>query len=592
MVPLPPTRPWQFRPATPRRAQALARELKLPLWAAQVLCHRGLAAPDEALAFLTPRISALPAPVGLAGLPEALKVLVPAIMAGKTIGVAGDYDADGITATALMVDFLRQCGAPAVWDLPQRLRDGYGFSAEAARRLAAAGAQVIVTVDCGISDHAGVAEARSLGLAVVVTDHHQVPPGALPAAEAVINPQLGACALSSHLAGVGVAFYLAAGLRAGLRESGHFGGRSLPNLRQSLDLVAIGTLADVSPLVQENRILVAEGIKVVAEGRRPGIKALCQVARLSGCLDARDLSFGLAPRLNAAGRLDSPDQALELLLCEDPGRAGELARGLDKLNQARRQVEIEIFEEAMLMISSDQALQQARCLVLAAPGWHRGVLGIVASRVMERLGRPAVLLSLEEGPEGARAVGSGRSLPGFHLHQALCGLSHLLTHFGGHALAAGLTLPASAVARLAQGLDRAAAEQLPPPGQGRPLTLEAEAGLGEVMATDHEVFARLAPFGPGHPEPLLALTDLEVQTSRLVAESHLKLDIRQNGSRAQAIGFRLAHLLPQATGRVDLACIPRLSTYGGRHLELVLEDLRPAFGAQPGPQPLSSQFHY
>jgi single-stranded-DNA-specific exonuclease len=555
--------------------------MRLPPWAAQVLCHRGLADPDQARAFLAPQLADLPAPAGLAGLTEALKVLVPAVVEGRTIGVAGDYDADGVTATALMVDFLRQCGAPVVWDLPQRQRDGYGFSPAAARRLAAAGAQVIVTVDCGISDHAGVAEARALGMAVVVSDHHQVPPGPLPPAAAVINPHLGGGALSAHLAGVGVAFYLAAGLRAGLREAGHFGERPLPNLRQALDLVAIGTMADVSPLLEENRVLVTEGLKVVSEGRRTGLKALCQAARLGGALDARtldarDLAFGLAPRLNAAGRLESPDQALELLLCEDPAQAAQLAKGLDRLNQARREVEAEIFAEALEIISTDPAQQRARCLVLAAEGWHRGVLGIVASRIMERTGRPAVLLGIEQGPDGPEAVGSGRSLPGFHLHQALCGLAHLLTHFGGHSLAAGMTLPAAAVAQLAQGLAAAAGAQLPPPGQGQPLELEAEAGLGEVLATAPEVFTRLAPFGPGHPEPLLAVTGLNVHSSKLVGETHLKLDLRQNGSRGQAIGFRLAHLLPRAQGRVDLACIPRMSTYGGRHLELVLEDLRPA----------------
>jgi single-stranded-DNA-specific exonuclease len=446
MVPLPPTRPWRIKPATPQAAQALARAMRLPAWAAQVLCHRGLADPDQARAFLSPQLADLPAPAGLAGLSAALKVLAPAVLEGRTIGVAGDYDADGVTATALMVDFLRQCGAGVVWDLPQRQRDGYGFSPAAARRLAAAGARVIVTVDCGISDHAGVAEAQALGLAVVISDHHQVPPGPLPAAAAVVNPQLGGGALSAHLSGVGVAFYLAAGLRAALREAGHFGDRPLPNLRQALDLVAIGTMADVSPLLEENRVLVSEGLKVVAEGRRVGLKALCQAARLGagrgGSLDARDLAFGLAPRLNAAGRLESPDQALELLLCEDPAQAAKLAQGLDRLNQARREVEADIFAEALEIIAGDPAQQRARCLVLAAPGWHRGVLGIVASRVMERTGRPAVLLGVEDGPDGPEAVGSGRSLPGFHMHRALCELSHLLSHFGGHALAAGMTLPA------------------------------------------------------------------------------------------------------------------------------------------------------
>ncbi|MFH1059506.1 MAG: single-stranded-DNA-specific exonuclease RecJ [Pseudomonadota bacterium] len=569
---MPPQRPWQLTPTTPRRARRLARELRLPAWLAQVLVHRGYADPDQAAAFLSPGLDQLPPPENLAGLPEAIKVLAPAILAGRTIGVAGDYDADGVTSTALMVDFLRQCGAPVVWDLPHRLHDGYGFSPQAAQRLAAAGARVIVTVDCGISDHAGVAAAHELGLQVVVSDHHQVPEGPLVPAEAVINPQQACCGFAPHLAGVGVAFYLAAGLRAGLRAAGHFGRVPEPNLRQSLDLVALGTTADVVPLVEHNRVLVAEGLKVLNQGRRVGLKALAQVAGIKGALDARDLGFGLAPRVNAAGRLDSPDQALELLLSADPDQALDLAHGLDRLNQARRGLEQDIFHHAMELVGADPALQQARCLVLADAGWHRGVLGIVASRLVERTGRPAMLFALENG----HAVGSGRSLPGFHLQQALCGLEHLLSHFGGHALAAGATLASGHLPRLAEGLHQAAAAALPPLGVGLPLIIEAEAELAELGPETLTWLERLAPLGPGNPEPLLMLRGVEVTGARLVGDNHLKLSVQDGHRRLAAIGFGLGHLRPDLGARVDLAANPRASNFGGRHLELNLCDLRPA----------------
>lgn len=569
---MPPSRAWRLKEPTPGRAQRLAAELGLKPWVAQVLCHRGQAEPAQAREFLDPRLVSLPGPENLAGLGQALKVLLPALAQGQTIGIAGDYDADGVTATALMVDFLRQAGARVVWDLPHRLRDGYGFSPTAAQRLHQAGAQVVVTVDCGISDHAGVAQAQELGMAVVVTDHHQVPQGPLVPAQAVINPQQECCNFSPYLAGVGVAFYVAAGLRAGLRQAGFFEGKALPNLRNSLDLVAVGTCADVVPLLDHNRILVNEGIKVLNEGRRVGLKALCQVAGLGAGLDARDVGFALAPRLNAAGRLDSPDKALELLLCEDPLRAAGLAGQLDRLNQARRGLEGQILEQALEMVEADRALQEARCLVLAHPDWHRGVLGIVASRMVERLGKPAMLLAIENG----QAVGSGRSLPGFHLQKALASLAHLLEHFGGHALAAGATLATARLEELAQGLDQAAREQLPPSGQGLPLELEAEVALSDLGPETMRCLERLAPFGPGNPEPVLACRGLEVGATSVVGENHLKLELRQGGRRLPAIGFRLAGLRPPVGSLVDVAGTPRISTYGGRHLEIVVEDLRPA----------------
>lgn len=571
MVPAPPPRLWRLKDPTPQ-APRLAAELGLPVWVAQVLCQRGYGDPAQAQGFLDPRLVLLPGPESMAGLAGALKVLVPAIQQKQIIGVAGDYDADGVTATALMVDFLRQAGARVVWDLPQRLRDGYGFSPAAAGRLRQAGAQVVITVDCGISDHAGVSAARQLGMPVVVTDHHQVPQGPLVPAEAVINPHQACCRFAPHLAGVGVAFYVAAGLRAGLREVGHFGQNPLPNLRNSLDLVAVGTCADVVPLLDHNRILVNEGLKVLNEGRRVGFRALCQAAGLKGDLDARDLGFALAPRINAAGRLQAPDMALELLLCPDPGPAAGLAAGLDRLNRQRRGLEVAIFQEALEMVAGDDQLQQARCLVLAKEGWHRGVLGIVASRLVERLGRPAMLLAVDNG----LAVGSGRSLPGFHLQRALSGLEHLLEHFGGHALAAGATLVTANLPQLAQGLHQAAMEQMPPLGQGLPLELEAEVGLGELGSELMPVLERLAPFGPGNPEPVLACRGVEVGQASLVGDGHLRLEVRQNGRRLKAIGFHLAPLKPAVGSRVDLACTPRISSYGGRHLELVVEDLRPA----------------
>ncbi len=561
---------WQLLPAPDQEVRSLARDLALPAWAARVLWLRGLRQPQAARRFLSPRLDQLPPPDGLLGLEAALEVLVPAVEQGIRVGVAGDYDADGVTATALLVEFLERLGVPVVWDIPHRLRDGYGFSPASARRLAQKGARVVVTVDSGISDHQGVAAARELGLEVVVTDHHQLPPGPLVPARAVINPQQEGCRLPAHLAGVGVAFYLAAGLRAELRRRGFFKHRPEPNLLRSLDLVALGTCADVVPLVGCNRVLVRQGLAVINQQPRPGLAALLRVAGLRHGLDSRDLSFGLAPRLNAPGRLDHAGPALELMLCSRPDQAQALARDLDQLNRRRQELGQQMFTQALEMVEQEGGVQDTPCLVLARPRWHRGVLGIVASRLVERFHRPTLLLSLENGS----AHGSGRSLPGFHLQQALSRLEPLLTTYGGHALAAGLSLPSRHLKSLAQGLRQAAQEYLE--AWRRPPALELDAMVEPERLAEQAlpVLEALAPFGEGNPPPCLGMQKVRVRRAWTVAQNHLKLELDPN--RTQAIGFNRAHQIPQPGDYLNLAFIPRLSNYQGRHLELMIQDIQPA----------------
>jgi single-stranded-DNA-specific exonuclease len=572
MVPSPPPPTWQIKQTTPRAAQALADALRLPILAAQLLCNRGFSDPESARAFLYPNLASLPKPDGMLGLEQALEVLVPALEQGKTIGVAGDYDADGVTATALLVEFLQGCGAEVVWDLPHRLSDGYGFKPARAQRLAQAGAQVVITADCGISDHEGVAAAHDLGLTVVVSDHHIVPPGPLVPAAAVVNPKQDACGMTPHLAGVGVAFYLAAGLRAALRKAGFFGDRPQPNLKDSLDLVALGTCADVVPLLDANRVLVSAGLGVLNQRRRPGLAALAKVAGRNNTLDTMDLGFYLAPRINAAGRLDHPGLALELLLSRDLEEATARARDLDQINGQRREVGDAMFEQALEVIATDRKLGESRFLVLGQEGWHRGVLGIVAGRLVERTGRPTMLFAIENG----EAVGSGRSLEGFHLQRALAANAELMISYGGHALAAGATLNSSDLPELARRLDLAASEQLPPAGLENLLAIEAEVSLAELGPEVMGPLAKLAPFGNANPEPVLAAKGVEVASSKIVGDNHLKLELIQNGAKLAAIAFNQAGKAPAQGGTLEVAFIPRISHFGRVHLELVVQDLRPA----------------
>lgn len=563
---------WRVLETEPGAAGKLARSLDIPQWLAAVLCLRGHADPDSAREFLDPSLAGLPRPDGLKGLDQAIEVLLPAVMEGKTIGVAGDYDADGVTSTSLLTDFLTQAGAKVVWQIPHRIKDGYGFSPAVAQRLAKAGAQLVVTVDCGTSDHLGVAQAGELGMEVVVTDHHQLPPGPLVPARAFINPQQDGCALPKDLAGAGVAFYLALGLRAALREEGYFQDRPQPNLRQALDLVAIGTLADVVPLGGLNRLLVKEGLKELNRLQRPGLAALSRVAGLKQPIGARDVGFMLAPRINAAGRLDSAATATELLLSSNSDQAMNLARKLDRLNQKRKDIERKVFEQAKKQVGSRPGLDSAPCLVLAEEGWHPGVLGIVASRMVEAFKRPVMLFGINNG----QATGSGRSVEGFHLQKALAGQKHLMTAYGGHAMAAAAKLPTASLEELSQALVQAAEASAQANDAPQEMVFEAKASLAELGPGAMAGLEGLAPFGPGNPEPLLAVPCARVMESRVVGEGHLKLALGQGGHRVEAIGFNLAHLKPSPGALLDIAAAPRVSSFRGRRVELEIKDLRPS----------------
>ena len=564
--------PWVTPELDPRALSALGQSQAMPDWVARFLFRRGVQAPEEAVEFLSPGLKQLPSYAGLKGLEQAAEVLIPAIRSGETIGVAGDYDADGVTGTSLLVEFFRQCGAKVVWNIPHRLHDGYGFSPGAARKLSQAGAKIIVTVDCGISDQEGVREALALGMKVVVTDHHQLPPGECVPAQAVINPQQSDCALSSRLAGVGVAFYVAAGLRAALRGEGHFNGhRAEPNLLQSLDFVALGTLADVVPLKGVNRILVSEGLKVLNRLSRPGFAALAKVAGLKVPFDARDAAFSLAPRINAAGRLDSASLAVELLTCDQPGKALEIAKALDETNRMRKEIEQEVFRQAVKTIEDSPELRDNPFPVLAEKYWHRGVLGIVASRLVELLGRPVMLFALENGT----AHGSGRSVKGFHLQKALAQNREMFISYGGHAMAAAATLPTKLLPDLTQRLSDLAGEKADEFSGEEPIEIDGELPLSLVGPATMKWLDRLGPFGQGNPEPTLVTRSARVENSRIVGDNHLKLDLSQGGARAQAIGFNLGHLRPETGQLIDLAHSPRISNFRGRHLELGIFDLRP-----------------
>jgi single-stranded-DNA-specific exonuclease len=529
---------WTIRECPRADARGLAAALGVSETTASVLVRRGYREPEHARAFLE---AADPGhdPFLLGAVGEACAAIRRAIDAGHRICVHGDYDVDGICATALAVSVLRSLGAEVAWHLPSRFEEGYGVSGETLARLADEGFGLVLTVDCGITAVEEVAEAKARGLDVVVTDHHR-PGETLPACP-VVAPRPSEYPFRD-LCGTGVVYKL---LRA-LAPDG--------NLGEHLDLVALATVGDVVPLLDENRFLVTAGLRRLARTTKPGLRALMRVAHVDpATVDAGMLGFRLAPRINAAGRLGHPGAALELLLTDDPAQAERLAGELERLNRDRQAVEDRILREAARQVAEwPEAKRRRRGYVIAGEGWHRGVIGIGASRLVERFHRPVVLLA----PTDEGWVGSGRSIPAFDLHGALAACSEHLTRWGGHRAAAGLSLRPEEVegfgAAFGAHADMCLAEE-----DLAPTTVVDALVDGRDLTLDLcEELARLAPFGLGNPSVTLLTTGCELAELGAVGDGkHLKLAVVANGARSGAIAFGQGERLDRyrRPGRYDVA---------------------------------------
>jgi len=504
---------------------------------ARVLAARRIRSPEE----LDYDASRLLAPELLANAGQAGALLADAIARGRRILIVADYDADGATACALGVRALRALGAEVQYLVPDRFVLGYGLSPELVELAAGLRPELLVTVDNGIASVEGVARARALGIATLITDHH-LPGPELPAAECIVNPNQPGCGFPSKaLAGVGVMFYVMLALRAELRRRGAFAARPEPNLGTLADLVALGTVADVVPLDANNRILVAQGLKRLRAGRAaPGLNALLRVAgRAPAQASSFDLGFVAGPRLNAAGRLADMSLGIECLIADDEARASGMAQQLDQLNRERRRIEGEMLDEALLAAAGIEAGPGAAA-ALFEPGWHQGVVGILASRLRERLHRPVVCFARAgDGNNAGLLRGSGRSIPGLHLRDCLDLVAKrepgLILRFGGHAQAAGLTLRERDFERFAEAFERAAADTMPP--EALSPVIETDGGLDPAHATLG--VAQLLEdqiWGQGFPQPLFCDT-FSVESQRVVGERHLKLRLIRDGRRFDAIRF-------------------------------------------------------
>jgi len=563
---------WEPLPCDAGAAETLAAALRIPPIVATLLCQRGFTDPEVALRFLHPSIEHLHDPMALAGMRTAVDRILAAIATKERIAIHGDYDVDGITSTVIVRRALELLGADVVHFLPERLRDGYGLQPAAIERLHAGGVGLVISVDCGIRGADAARRARELGVDLIITDHHE-PDLELPPALAVINPKRTDCSYpDKYLAGVGVALKLVQALCTRTNREAW-----LPGF---IKVAAIGTLADVVPLVGENRVIAKLGLDLLTRGpHKVGLRALLDVSGLTGkTIDSYHIGFMVAPRVNAAGRMSTPDIAARLLLAVDEAMAGEvrdLALQLDGENVRRQEEEAEILAAAKKIVTSDPDVGARSVLVVAGDGWHRGVIGIVASKLVDTFHRPAIVLSVED----EIAHGSCRSIPCFDMLGALERCAHLLTRFGGHRQAAGLTLDARRVKELRLAVNDVADETLGPDDLMPRLRIDGDLGFRAITGGVAAGVAALAPFGAGNPRPVFAARGVEIiDGPRKLKERHLKMALKQDGRIFRAVAWRAAErhdTLTEHKAALDVAFSLDQNQYNGEtFVELSIADFR------------------
>lgn len=573
------TRGWSLRKPGEGLVRGIREATGLSEHAATILVNRGVTDPGEAHRFLSGSLQDLSDPFSMRDLEPAAARIVEAGRRNEPVLIYADYDVDGATGAAVLFLFLRERfpSLPVRIHQNHRVHDGYGLRTEHLLAAEREGFRLVVTVDCGITDLDAIRTASERGMEVIVTDHH-TPGDSLPPAIAVLNPKRGDCAFpEKELAGVGVAFLLVCGIRRLLRDAGGFAGENgEPNLRRYLDLVALGTVADMVPLRGDNRRFVKAGIEEIRSRPRPGIRALLSVAGVDpGHVTEADLGFRVGPRLNAAGRMGDPLRGSRLLVTGNPEEADRIARELHSDNARRQREERRMLQEAEEAIRTASPARVPHAIVLAASGWHLGILGIVASKLSERYFRPTALLTVENG----EAKGSLRSADGFPLLGALSELSPLLTRFGGHACAAGVSLPCEQLDAFREGMERIAARYAETRGEAPCIGVDAELPLQEISPDLLGELDRLRPFGIGNEEPLLLSRNLWVERNRPFGESgrHLRIDLSEGRRRFEAVFF---HAFPAAveTGYpIDLLFTPQWSFFRGtRSIRLLVRGVKPS----------------
>jgi len=547
----------------------LSQSLRIPPVIARMLLCRGISEIEAARRFFEPSLDMLYDPFILGDMQRAVDRLRKAILSEEKILIYGDYDVDGITSVSFLYLILKELGADVGYYIPDRQSEGYGLSIAGIEAARESGTNLIITVDCGITGHVEINAARDLGIDVIVCDHHE-PGETLPEAYAVIDPKVGNSPYPfRELAGVGVTYKLCQGLLLRMEID-------LSILENYLELVAIGTAADIVPLVDENRVFVKEGIDRLNESENIGIKALLQVAGLGGKeVSTGHIVFIVAPRINAVGRMGDAERAVKLLTTEDPAEAAEIANVLETENRHRKNVDEETFRQALTVAEEQYEEGRARSLILHQRGWHPGVIGIVASRVVERFYRPTVLISVDNGI----GKGSARSIEGFDLHDALKQCEDLLIGFGGHKYAAGLSIAEENIPAFRERFESVAAGRLTPEQLIPKLTIDAELRLHEIDNMFLKLLRMFAPFGPLNTRPVFMSRNLQILGfPTIVGGNHLKFKVRDGSATFEVIGFSMGHYLPkvqQAEHGLDLVYVIEENEYNGRKtIQLRAKDLR------------------
>lgn len=550
---------WSFDAVELSFLNAIIKKFGLKRTIANVILKRGFHDLDEVDDFLHPTLDKLPNPNLLKDLKKGAELIAKAIFEREKIAIYGDYDADGVTSTALLLLFLKDIGIESDFYIPDRLKEGYGLNKEAIDYLKSKGVDLVITVDCGINGNDAVEYGKKIGIDFIITDHH-VPGEKLPDAEAVINPKRKDCDFPfKELAGVGVAFYLLIELRKTLREWGFFRKAPEPNLKQYLDLVAIGTIADLVPLLGPNRIFVKYGLSEINRTRKKGLIALREEL-LIDTLDVKSISFRIAPRINASGRVSSPVEALKLLLTSNEEKAKLLVKQLHKNNSQRQKFEENVLSEAIELIEKEPE-KLSYCLF--SPDWHLGVLGIVAGKLVDKYKKPCfVLTRLEDG----LIKGSGRSIEGFPLDEAMVNMRNLLVEYGGHKLACGVTLLEKNLEKFSEGLERIAKKILSNNQFCQIYNIDSYLEVEEIDNVFFEQLDMLEPFGMGNPEPIFLMDNVEVINFRYVGskENHLKLFLKKNNLSFSAIGFYLGNDGISVNSKLDLIGVPKKTEYNGQ----------------------------
>ncbi len=567
-----PTTRWQLREGDDKTQTLLIKELGISPIISRILMSRNIVDLEDARRFLSPSLSDLHNPFLMQDMQKAVDRLSRAIYRQESVVIYGDYDADGITSVVVLLHFIRQIHKNVSYYIPDRITEGYGLHREAVERLQSEAVSLIVTVDCGISDHEPIAHALKCGIDTIIIDHHEVS-DTLPDAVAAVNPNRKDCRFPfKNLAAVGIVFNFLIALRSSLRREGFWKKGSYPNLKEYLDLVALGTIGDIAPLVDENRIFAKIGLDLMTEDRRIGISALKMVSGMEHqVIDSSKASFSLIPRINAAGRIASSQVAVELLLAENRGQADELARKLDGFNRKRQAMEKVIFNEILEQVGDQFESGKIGPLVFSSHNWHPGVIGIVASRMVDRFGRRAILISLKNGI----GKGSGRSVADFNIYQGLKSCESLLLSYGGHRYAAGISIREEDIEKFSALLKEVVYVNSPATDFTTCTTIDAQCNLTDI---NHELlsqFDQLAPFGNKNPEPILCVRKVSVASPSIVGNNHLKMRVSSGGVSRNSIWFGSGQFLHELSAAIlDIVFTPQLNIWNGSSdIQLKMKDV-------------------